>query len=282
MATLSTVHHPSWHPDWIVPDWPLPPGVRALCTTRAGGVSLPPYDSFNLGHHVGDAPVSVARNRETLFQAIDHRPVFMDQVHGVGVLPLREGNQAAIGTPCADAAWTQERHTVCTVMVADCLPVLLCNKDGSWVAAAHAGWRGLAGVGHAGKVGILDRVLESYRAAARVNTDKCATDLIAWLGPCIGPLAFEVGDEVRAAFLTGSVVAEDQSALQACFTPQSGCKWLADLSGLARLRLAALGVTAVYGNDGSPPWCTVSQASRFFSHRRDRVSGRMAACIWRG
>ena len=166
-------------------------------------------------------------------------------------------------------------------MVADCLPVLLCSRDGTWVAAAHAGWRGLAGRPENGGKGILEHVLESFGAVAQVEPARAATDLIAWLGPCIGPQAFEVGDEVRAAFLAVPRSDADRQAIQACFSPQGGGKWLADLAGLARLRLAALGVSAIYGNDGSLPWCTFSNPLRFFSHRRDGISGRMAACIWR-
>ena len=270
-----------FHPDWIVPDWPAPAGVRALCTTRAGGVSGRPYDSLNVGPHVGDAPAQVAQNRETLERALGHRPEFMDQVHGTDVLALGRLTGTLSGTPVADAAWTLDRHRVCTVMVADCLPVLLCSRDGSWVAAAHAGWRGLAGSPDAGGKGVLECTLESFRAVAQVNTARVAIDLIAWLGPCIGLQAFEVGDEVRAAFMASQRSEADSLAIQACFIPQASGKWLANLAGLARLRLAALGISAIYGNDGSLPWCTVSNPLRFFSHRRDRVSGRMAACIWR-
>jgi YfiH family protein len=156
-------------------------------------------------------------------------------------------------------------------MVADCLPVLLTNQQGSRVAAVHAGWRGLVGQGGQG---VLETIFEYFMASALVDTAHDATEIIAWLGPCIGPKAFEVGDEVRDAF-----AAHDRAAL-ALFKPQPAGKWLADLQGLARLRLAALGVTQIYGNDGSRSWCTVSQPSRFFSYRRDGVSGRMAACIW--
>ena len=260
------------HADWMVPDWPAPAHVRALCTTRAGGQSASPYGSLNLGDHVGDDPVDVAANRATLQQAITARPVFLTQVHGVEAVPLRA--DTLHGTP-ADGCVTARPRLACTVMVADCLPVLLTDEQGSRVAAAHAGWRGLAGQGG---VGILEGVLACFQAVAPVDSAYNASKIIAWLGPCIGPQAFEVGADVRDAFL-----AQDPAAA-ALFRPgpsgASGGKWLADLAGLARLRLAALGVTRVYGNDASPPWCTVSQSSRFFSHRRDRVSGRMAACIW--
>ena len=268
---------PTFHPDWLVPDWPAPAGVRSLCTTRAGGVSLPPYDSLNLGTHVGDSRQAVAHNRTVLTQALATTPVWMNQVHGTSLLQLQ--GQAFAEPPTADGAWTTERGPVCTVMVADCLPVLLCSSDGSWVAAAHAGWRGLAGEGGRG---LLQAVFKAFRPVAQVKPAGVATDLIAWLGPCIGPQAFEVGADVRGAFLLNLTDPVQAAAVAACFVPLGHGKYNANLPGLARLRLAALGVTQVYGNDGSPEWCTVGNPSRFFSHRRDRVSGRMAACIWRG
>lgn len=271
---------PQLDPDWLVPDWPAPPGVRAVCTTRAGGVSLPPYGSLNLGLHVGDDPVAVAHNRAVLAQALGNTPTWMNQVHGTALLellgPLPEPDLRTV-VPTADAAWTTARGPVCTVMVADCLPVLLCSADGSWVAAAHAGWRGLAGKGG---FGILEATLESFRSVAQVKSALVAIDLIAWLGPCIGPKAFEVGPEVRDAFIQDLPNQSLLGPVSACFVPQGQGKYLADLASLARLRLAALGLSRVYGNDSSPAWCTVGNASRFFSHRRDRVSGRMAACIW--
>ena len=249
------------HPDWIVPKWPAPAGVRSVCTTRAGGRSQPPYDSLNLGDHVGDDPLAVGANRALLAQAIQARPVFLQQVHGSGVAVLDA--HTLHGTQ-ADACLTRERGVACTIMVADCLPLLFTDTQGSFVAAAHAGWRGLAGQGGVG-------VLEALSAALGAD----AGDVMVWLGPCIGPQAFEVGPEVKAAF----EVHDPQAA--ACFRPATAPgKWLADLPALARLRLAALGIRQVYGNDGSPSWCTVANRSRFFSHRRDRVSGRLAACIW--
>jgi len=192
----------------------------------------------------------------------------LSQVHGAQVEQVSV--DTAHGTP-ADGCITAQPGVACTIMVADCLPVLLTNAQGSRVAAAHAGWRGLAGQGGCG---ILDQVIESFRALAPVDKAQAATEIIAWLGPCIGPQAFEVGDEVRAAF-----VAQDAAA-RSLFRPHGDGKWLADLQGLARLRLQALGVSQIYGNDGTRSWCTVSNPSRFFSHRRDRISGRMAACIW--
>ncbi len=247
--------------DWIVPDWPAPPGVHAVCTTRAGGVSAGCYAGLNLGDHVGDDPDAVRSNRGQLADAIGARPVFLQQVHGTGVAAIP--GTAADGT-AADGCTTVERGVACTIMVADCLPVLFTDEAGRRVAAAHAGWRGLA-------AGVLERTLDAFQhegGAGRV---------IAWLGPCIGRDAFEVGDEVRIAFESLAPEAH------ACFEPTGARgKWMADLAGLARQRLRAAGVTRLYGNDGTDAWCTVHNPLRFFSHRRDRVSGRFAACIWRG
>lgn len=249
-------------PGTFVPQWPAPPGVRTLCTTRRGGASAAPWDSFNLGDHVGDDPAAVAANRASFTRALGGaRPVFLRQVHGTVCVALDAATPD--GTE-ADACVTTQPGVACTIMVADCLPVLLCDEAGTRVAAAHAGWRGLAG-------GVLASALQGFDPART----------LAWLGPCIGPAAFEVGDEVRAAF-----VAQDAGA-SACFRPapsgQPG-QWLADLPGLARRHLQALGLPAgrIHGNDGSTAWCTVSDASRFFSHRRDRISGRLAASIWIG
>ena len=254
--------------DWLVPDWPAPVGVRALCTTRCGGFSNLQYDSLNLGSHVGDDPGTVARNRAVLHATVVARPVFLNQVHGTEILPL----DAAISDDLtADGSFTRKRGLACTVMVADCLPVLMCDRGGSMVAAVHAGWRGLAGV--AG-IGVLEEACQRFRPLAPVEYAQPATEIIAWLGPCIGPDAFEVGVEVVTAFTQ-----DNPNALQ-CFKSQPAGKWLANLPALARQRLNALGITQVFGNDGSPPWCTVGDPLRFFSHRRDRVSGRHAACIW--
>jgi YfiH family protein len=208
----------------------------------------------------------VAANRVQVQQAMGAHPVFLSQVHGVQVVVLTE--QTVQGTQ-ADGCIADKPGVACTIMVADCLPVLLTNQQGSLVAAAHAGWRGLAGQGGQG---ILEAVLA--RCLAGVNGSQGAAETMAWLGPCIGPQSFEVGDEVREIFVTSDPVVETM------FSPKGGGKWLADLPGLARLQLNALGVTRIYGNDGSLAWCTVSNPSRFFSHRRDGVSGRMAACIW--
>ena len=249
----------------MTPDWPGPPRVRAFCSERDGGVSAAPYDSLNLGDHVGDDALRVAENRRRLSLDWDARPVFLKQVHGVGVVRLTA--ETPHGTE-ADACWTTERGVACTIMVADCLPVLLADARGSLVAAAHCGWRGLAGEQGSG-------VLEAlWRAIAPLAGD--AAQVQVWLGPCIGPQAFEVGPEVREAFC-----ATDARAA-ACFRPHGAGKFLADLPALARIRLAGLGITRVHGNDGTPSWCTVANPSRFFSHRRDRVSGRFAAAVWRG
>jgi copper oxidase (laccase) domain-containing protein len=273
------------YPDWLVPGWPAPAGVRAVFTTRAGGVSAAPYDSLNLGSHVGDKPDSVAANRALLERATGTQAVFLNQVHGSAVLALDAGTPNG---QSADACVTLQRKLACTIMVADCLPVLLATDDGRAVGAAHAGWRGLAGAGDAGGdaggQGVLEAVHAALSAVAQAGrVAPLPLEIIAWLGPCIGPSAFEVGPDVKAAFEAA------QPEAQACFVPASPGKYLVNLPALARLRLQALGITRIYGNDGSPPWCTVGNPSRFFSHRRDAgipgngfaTTGRMAACIWR-
>ncbi|MEO5659432.1 MAG: peptidoglycan editing factor PgeF [Polaromonas sp.] len=270
------------HPDWLIPDWPAPGGVRAVFTTRAGGVSAAPFDSMNLGDHVGDQPAAVAANRARLQRATGTPAVFLHQVHGARVQLL---DARTLSGHRADASVTVERKLACTIMVADCLPVLLTTQDGGVVAAAHAGWRGLAGVGDSGDnggSGVLASVYKSFRALAQAGRAQAAIKTIAWLGPCIGPCAFEVGEEVKAAF-----VAKQPRAAR-CFVPVGPGKYLGNLSALARLQLKALGVTQIYGNDGSAPWCTAGNPLRFFSHRRDAgiagngfgTTGRMAACIW--
>ena len=252
---------------WLQPEWPAPATVRAVMTDRHGGVSVSPYDSMNVGDHVGDRPDAVARNRARLQAALQRRPVFLQKVHGAHSVALDAST--ADGT-VADACLATTSEVVCTIMVADCLPVLLCDAQGTWVAAAHAGWRGLAGQGG---VGVLENLLASVPPSP-----KGRSDILAWLGPCIGPQAFEVGAEVRAAFCDLNPQAD------ACFVPHTEGKYLADLAGLARQRLQGMGITRIHGNDSQAEWCTVSQTSRFFSHRRDSrflgQSGRMAACIW--
>lgn len=255
-------------PAWLVPRWPAPPGVKAVCSTRTGGVSEGPFESLNLGDHVGDDPAAVQANRQRYADALGARPVYLRQVHGTDVIALESATPDGVE---ADACFATGPGVACTIMVADCLPVLLATTDGTAVAAAHAGWRGLAGTAGAG---VLERLCERFGALARMRGAQDAIETVAWLGPCIGPQAFEVGPEVKAAF-----EAVDPAAGRH-FRPHAPGKWLADLAGLARQRLQALGITQVYGNDGSDAWCTVANPSRFFSHRRDRVSGRFAASIW--
>lgn len=265
---------PAWPTSWLVPDWPVPSHVRAVCTTREGGASAGPWGSLNLGDHVADEPSAVAANRAALAHALGAQPVFMQQVHGVDVAELPATAQHT-GTVVADACVTTRPGVVCTIMVADCLPVLLANTDGTVVAAAHAGWRGLAGVGGSG---VLESVYRRFSVLAHKDQIQVAMDTVAWLGPCIGPDAFEVGDEVKTAFVTTDPGAAD------LFRPSVLGKWWANLPGLARRRLQALGITQIHGNDGTDVWCTVHNPSRFFSYRRDKVplggSGRFAACVW--
>ena len=251
-------------------DWPAPGGVRALCSTREGGVSAGPYASLNLGDHVGDDPAAVAENRRRFAAAMDARPVFLQQVHGFEAVELTSATPH--GTQ-VDACWTRERGVACTIMVADCLPVLLTDRAGTCVAAAHCGWRGLAG---ANGRGVLEALWEAWWPQVARDAQAAARETLVWLGPCIGPTAFEVGGEVKAAF-----EAVDANASRR-FKPASPGKWFADLPALARDRLRALGIADVHGNDGGAAWCTVSDPSRFFSHRRDRVSGRLAAAVWLG
>jgi len=250
-------------PHLLQPDWAAPASVRAVCTTRLGGVSAPPFDTLNLGDHVRDDPVAVATNRQRLGEALaPARPVFLRQVHGTDVITL---DATTPDGALADACVTSARGVACTIMVADCLPVLFARHDGLAVGAAHAGWRGLA-------AGVLEASARSLQAQGG------AGEWVAWLGPCIGPTAFEVGPEVVQA-----MEAADPGA-SACFRPHTEGKWLADLPALARRRLLAAGAASVQGNDGTPQWCTVTQASRFFSHRRDAArlgsTGRLAACVW--
>lgn len=237
---------------------------------------------MNLGAHVGDDLTAVTANRARLAQALDFEPVFMNQVHGSGVVQLPLAPVDREPQPVtADACWTSVRGVACTVLVADCLPVLLARVDASAVAAVHAGWRGLLGVDGRG---VIESALAELRASAP------AVDVVAWLGPCIGPMCFEVGDEVRQAYMRAppaiSPVGDPGFPCDPglAFLPHGPGKWLCDLPMLARQRLAAWGVRQVAGNDGSPAWCTVTHASRFFSHRRDASrlgsSGRLAACVW--
>lgn len=240
---------------WITPQWAAPAGVRAAFTLRTGGVSAAPFDTLNLGAHVGDDPLRVAENRRRVVQGlgVPSSPAWLQQVHGVAVHELGEGDAAPRGP--ADAAYTRARGRVCAIMVADCLPVLLAARDGAAIGAAHAGWRGLA-------AGVLEATVRAMAVPAR--------ELVAWLGPSIGPQHFEVGEEVRGAFL-----AQDPGAGKA-FRPGRGDRWWCDLLQLAQRRLAACGVEAVTA-DGS---CTFADRERFYSFRRDGQCGRMAALIW--
>jgi YfiH family protein len=235
----------------IIPHWPAPANVRSLQTTRAGGISSAPYDSLNLGDHVGDAPLAVQRNRMLLNSLLPSEPVWLNQVHGTTVANA----DRASCLPQADACIARHRAAVCVVMTADCLPVLLCDSQGSVVGVAHAGWKGLA-------AGVIEATVKSM--------DVDPDTVMAWLGPAISQDAFEVGDEVRAAF-----VAAQAQAASAFVAGQSG-KWFADLYALARLRLHALGITRVYGG-GS---CTYRERERYFSYRRDGSTGRMGTFIW--
>ena len=237
----------------IEPDWPVPPGVRAVSTERTGGDSCGPYASFNLAGHVGDDPGAVMANRGALVRTLNlpSEPIWLEQVHGSDVLDLD------IATPGrADGAVTSTPERVCAVLTADCVPVLLAARDGRRVGVAHAGWRGLA-------AGVL--------AAAVECMGRPPAELQAWLGPAIGPTSYEVDANVRDAFV-GADPGSD-----ACFAPTRPGHWHADLYRLARLSLARTGVTAVYGGDH----CTLSEPERFFSHRREAPCGRMATLVWR-
>lgn len=242
--------------DWIIPDWPSPSWVRAISTTRQGGVSEGCYASLNLGDHVEDRPDHVAANRQQLRAALDlpAEPLWLRQVHGRNIVLADQATPGVEG----DGAQSRTPGQVCAVLTADCLPVLLCDRAGTRVAAVHAGWRGLA-------EGVIESAIESLELPG--------STLLAWLGPAIGPHAFEVGAEVHATF-----VAHDAAAVSA-FQPQGkggGERWHANLYQLARQRLAAHGITEVYGGE----YCTYTDSERFFSYRRDGRTGRMATLIW--
>ena len=267
---------------WLIPHWPdAPAGVGALSTTRRGGVSLAPYDDgaggggLNLGVHVGDLPGHVLQNRARLRAALPAAPAWLTQVHGIAVadaaavsaaqtVQSMEAGRADSPAPEADASIATAPGVVCTVMTADCLPVLFCDRAGMVVAAAHAGWRGLAG-------GVLGSTVAAMRAAG-------AGEIVAWLGPAIGPERFEVGAEVLAAFLAGAADDAGRRQVQAAFRPVSGSpgKYLADIYALARHMLRGDGVERVAGGE----YCTVKDASRFYSYRRDGVTGRQASLVW--
>jgi YfiH family protein len=252
-------------PGLLAPDWAAPAGVRAAFSLRSGGCSAPPCDDFNLALHVGDDPQSVARNRRLLRCALDlpAEPLWLSQVHGSRVHDADAtppADPAAEGPPVADAAVTRRAGVVLAIMVADCLPVLFCSADGARLGAAHAGWRGLA-------AGVLERTVEALGTPP--------VQLRAWIGPAIGAARFEVGAEVREALLAGAWQGDPAAA--ACFSANPAGRWQCDLAGLARLRLGRLGIGSVAGGG----WCTATAADRFFSHRRDGRTGRMAALLWR-
>lgn len=238
-------------------DWPAPLNVKTAISTREGGVSLPPYDGLNLGSHVNDRPEAVAQNRQLFKQQakMPTEPLWLNQVHGTDCVVL-EQTDFSVGPFTADASTTKTKGLVSVVLTADCLPVLFCDASGTQVAAAHAGWRGLVD-------GVLEQTLAQFPEPNSV---------MAWLGPAIGPAAFEVGDEVRLAFI------EKDAKADAAFVavPDKTGKWLADLYQLARLRLNACGVSQVYGGG----FCTYTTSQAFYSYRRDGQTGRMASCIW--
>lgn len=240
---------------FIQPDWPAPETVRALVTTRQGGVSLPPFKSFNLGLHVGDNPEHVQQNRQRLQQYLGtaNKPQWLRQVHGNRVVAAKPDADV----PEADACFTDLPNLPCAVMTADCLPVFFCTRQGDRVAVAHAGWRGLAG-------GVLEATLDKMQVAAR--------EVLVWLGPAIGPQQFEVGGEVRDAFIAFSACCSEAFINH----PTKPNHWFADIYQLARIRLQLRGVDKVYGGD----FCTYSNSEQFFSYRRDADTGRMANLIW--
>lgn len=236
----------------IIPNWPAPPNVRAMQTTRQGGVSAAPYDTLNLADHVGDEPLTVARNRTLLNHLVPSEPVWLVQKHGTEIV---NADQTSC-FPQGDACIARHRDAVCVVMTADCLPVLLCDTQGSVVGAVHAGWKSLL-------AGIIETTVQAMEVEPQ--------NLMAWLGPAISQEAFEVGKEVHDFF-----VAADPHAESAFIQGQHG-KWFADLYALARLRLNSLGITQIYGGDH----CTYRESDKFFSYRRDGVTGRMGTFIWR-
>ena len=246
--------------EWLTPRWPAPPKVRALSTLRGGGVSTGRYASLNLGDHVEDAPEAVAENRRRLRSAaaLPAEPRWLAQVHGVGIADLdtlSADPAPEASAPEADGAVTRVPGRICAILAADCLPVLIASERGDAVAAAHAGWRGLAG-------GVIEAAVRALGSPP--------DSLLAWLGPAIGPRFFEVGPEVREQLLRG-----DPGALTA-FVSNARGRFMADLAGLARRRLERLGITRIYGGGE----CTHAEAGRYFSHRRDGLTGRQATLVW--
>lgn len=253
--------------NFITPNWPAPVNVHALQTNRGAassdakktGFSFSPYNSFNLGDHVKDNPIHVAQNRQLLSQFLPSEPVWLNQTHSTNIVNAANTNCV----PDADASFSTKKNAVCVVMTADCLPVLLCDKAGTIVVAVHAGWRGLCD-------GALEASIDEASRAAQIKPN----DLMAWLGPAIGPNAFKVGAEVRAQF-----IAKDAKA-EVAFKPngdnQEQDKWLCDIYQIATQRLNNVGVTQIYGGDR----CTFTEKENFYSYRRDGATGRMATMIW--
>lgn len=237
---------------WLQPDWPAPNNIHALTTLRSGGLSSGAFSSLNPALHVGDDERLVRGNRQLIKEmlALPSEPVWLEQIHSNRVVAAEGG----LSLQQADASHTGLPGVVCAVMTADCLPLLLCDVEGRQVAAIHAGWRGLL----AGIIG---------------NTVACmqSRELLVWLGPAIGPESFEVGDDVRAAFL------EKSNKFSSAFKEQGNGKWLADIYQMARIELRALGINKVFGGN----FCTVTEQDLFYSYRRDKVTGRMATLIWR-
>ena len=250
--------------DFITPNWPAPKNVHALQTNRHKGHSQAPFDSLNFGMHVNDNPMHVAQNRQLLSEHLPSEPVWLNQTHSITVVDA--ANTTCL--PNADASFSTKKNVVCVVMTADCLPVLLCDKAGTIVIAVHAGWRGLCD-------GAIEASIDKACRAAQIMP----ADLMAWLGPAIGPNAFEVGAEVRDQF-----IAQDGQA-EAAFKPhkndnQEQNKWLANIYQIATQRLNNCGVSQVYGGGIESDFCTFTQKEQFFSYRRDGVTGRMASLIW--
>lgn len=238
---------------FIDADWPAPPGIQAGTTLRSHGHSLSPYASFNLAEHVGDDPDKVQANRTQLVEqlALPSQPVWLRQVHGKQLL---DADKIDVGKIEADGAFTTSKGVVCGVLTADCLPLLMCDRQASCIAAIHVGWRGMA-------MGIIEQAIQVFSRSA---------DVMAWLGPAIGPLAYEVGDQVRDTF-----VRQDPRA-EAAFQSSVEGKWRADLYALARQRLTDKGVDEIYGGG----YCTCQDSVSFYSYRRDGITGRMASLIW--
>lgn len=247
--------------DWLLPQWAAE-GVGAVMTTRAGGISHAPFDTMNLRFEVGDDDAAVTRNRAVLAAATGAVPVYLNQVHAAVVVRLDKSDRLpGAALHAADASVTTEPGIACTAQVADCLPVLFAAPAGRGVGAAHAGWRGLS-------LGVLEATVQQLCDATHCEP----AELQVWLGACIGPSRFEVGGDVLQAF-----GADPRSSDPARFVPNKPGKWLANLPQLAHDRLHAAGVRAISGGE----WCTVNEPSRFFSYRRDGVTGRMVAAVWR-